>query len=147
MPQNKAFEISEDICQDLKLDITDINEGKFFIKGKTKLSWTKNKFAQTFFIVVKTSGQNSIINVYYGGIGVMGPDTGTLIQPFYKKLIEKTGMTLELETGQIRIKEKDIEKSANDYVNVSNNYEYSAKGSLTKGFENTAQQQTPDICT
>jgi len=145
MPKNKSFEIAVDICQDLKLNIKDINKEKFFIKGKTKLSWTKNKFAQTFFIIVKDSSQNSIIEIYYYMTGITGPDTGSLIQPFYKKLLEKTGMPLELETGQIIIKEEDIEKSVNDHDNVSNNYEYPTKGSLPKGFEKTVQQQTPEI--
>lgn len=139
MPQSKSFEIAVDICQDLKCNIKDIDKEKFFIKGKTKLTWTK-KPPQTFFIIVKTSGQNSIIEIYYYMTGITGPDTGPLIQPFYKKLLEKTGMSLELETGQITIKEEDIEKS----IDVSNNYEYSTKGSLPKGFEKTVQQ-TPEF--
>jgi len=144
MHRNESFEISKEICQDLKLNIENINEEKFFIKGKTKLSWTKNKFAQIFLIIVKVSGQNSIIEIYYYMTGITGPDTGSLIQPFYKKLLEKTGMSLELETGQIEIKEEDIIKTAEDYFDVSNSNEYTTKYSLLQDSGKIVTQQTPE---
>lgn len=140
--QAESFEVAKDICKDLKLDIKNIDDEKHLIKGKTKLSWTKNKFAKTFLVVVNASGSNSIIDVYYEGIGMRGPDSGTLIQPFYKKFIEKTNTSPELETGQIRIKWEDIEKSANEYVSLPNQVESSTHGTIPKDSEKTIQQIT-----
>lgn len=144
MSQEKSFNISKNICQDLKLNLEEINEENFFIKGKTKLSWTKNKFAQIFLIVVKSSGQNSIIEIYYYMTGITGPDTGSLIQPFYKMILEKTGLPLELETGQIEIKEEDIIKDAIDCLTISNN-KYPTNNTLSQNFKNPQEIQTPEI--
>lgn len=116
LSRDKAYSVAKEIISELKFDIKDENPSKYYFEGKTKLSWTKNKFAEKFFILVKTANNQSVIDIYYNGYGVTGPDSKVLITPFYKKLTEKTRTNLDLQTCLMDIKEEDIIKSADDVV-------------------------------
>lgn len=148
IPQDEALDLAEQICNDLKLKIQDYNPDKCMIKGKTKMSLTKNKFAQKFWIFVKPAGSGSVIDVVYGAVGVTGVDAGPLIQPFYKKLNEQLRSPPEMETTVMQIKDEDLEKSANEIVSLDSNTVESSTGSLPTEFETTQiqseenQQQT-----
>lgn len=116
LTRDEAYALAKEIVSDLKFNIKDENPTDYYFEGKTKLTWTKNKFAEKFFILVKNGNNQSVIDIYFNGYGMTGPDTKVLITPFYKKLIEKTGTTPELRTCLMDIKEEDIIKSANEIV-------------------------------
>ena len=85
MTPDEALSTSEEIINELKLKINNIDSKKHMIQGKTKLSLIKNKYAVKFWILTKPAGSGCIIDVYYAGRGIMGVDAGALIDPFYKK--------------------------------------------------------------
>lgn len=114
--QSEAFSMAAEICRDLKLRIQDVNPEKFMIRGKTRLSWIKNKFAQKFWVLVRDAGESSVIDVYYGAPGIAGADAGPLIRPFYKKLCERTGLQPSLETGVLSVRDGDVEDSVGEAV-------------------------------
>lgn len=116
LPRNEAYSLAKTIASELKFDIKEENPSKYYFEGKTKLSWTKNKFAEKFFILVKNGNTQSVIDIYYNGYGITGPDSKVLITPFYKKLMEKTRTNLELQTCLMDIEEENIIKSADEIV-------------------------------
>lgn len=114
----EAFSISKSICKDLKLNIQEIDSEKLIIKGKTKLSWTKNKFAQKFWVLINSTQNLCYIDVCYGALGITGVDTGPLINPFYKKFCEKTSSQPDLETSGLSISDEGLENRSNDISNL-----------------------------
>ncbi len=116
LSRTEAYSLAKKIITELKFEIKEENPSKFYFEGKTKLSWTKNKFAEKFFILVKNGNAQSVIDIYYNGYGLTGPDSKVLITPFYKKLREKTVTNLDLETCLMDIEEENIIKSVDEVV-------------------------------
>jgi len=137
---NETFELAKNICEELKLKIKDIDESRYLIHGKTKTSFVQNKFGETFFVLVKPTSSSSVIDVYYNGVGISGTDAGPLIQPFYKKFMEKTGTSPDLDTYLIEINDDQIKDTANEMVILEG--EAMSEGSLTPVVENTSLEDS-----
>jgi len=118
MSQEEALDISEDICEELKLKIINVDSKKNMIQGKTKTSLMKNKYGVKFWILVKPTNSGSIIDVYYSGRGIRGVDAGTLIDPFYKKLNAKSNSSPEMQTMLLTMTEDEIESTVNQMVSL-----------------------------
>jgi hypothetical protein len=149
MTPDEALTISEEIINELKLKINNIDSEKHMIQGKTKLSLIKNKYAVKFWILTKPAGSGCIIDVYYAGRGIMGVDAGALIDPFYKKLNAKFSSLPEMQTMVLTMTEDEIESTVNQMVNLDSNvvetFVDSSTGALPKGTESTPsdnEQQT-----
>ena len=113
---DKTFELIQEILDQMKLKPKKIIKEKYFIRGKTKTSFLKNKFGQDFHIMSKPEENESVIDIYYNGIGLTGPDKSLLIEPFYKKLIKITSSDLPIEINCIDISDEDIMMSADKNV-------------------------------
>lgn len=137
---NESFELAKNICKDLKLKIKDIDESKHIIHGKTKTSFVQNKFGETFFVLVKPTSSNSVIEIYYNGAGMTGTDAGPLIQPFYKKFMEKTGTSPDLDSYLIEINDDEIKESANDTIVIEG--DVIPQDSLPQGIDTTSKEDS-----
>ena len=113
---DKTFELIQEILDQMKLKPKKIIKEKYFIRGKTKTSFLKNKFGQDFHIMSKPEENGSVIDIYYNGISLTGPDKSLLIEPFYKKLIKITSSDLPIEINCIDISDEDIMMSADKNV-------------------------------
>lgn len=116
LTREEAYSLAKEIVSELKFEIKNENQAKYYFEGKTKLSWTKNKFAEKFFILVKDANEQSAIDIYYNGYGITGPDSRVIITPFHKKIIEKTGANPDLQTCLMDIEEEDIIKSTDEII-------------------------------
>lgn len=130
MSREEAYSIAKEIVSELKFDIKEETPSKYYFEGKTKLSWTKNKFAEKFFILIKDANGQSVIDIYYSGYGVTGPDSKVIIGPFHKKLMEKTRMNLDLQISLIDIEEDDILKTADEIVHLDTPYDPNSPASI-----------------
>jgi len=117
---NEAFELIQDVLDGLKLKPKELIKEKRFIHGKTKMSLLRNKFGEDFRILSKPEGNSSVIDIYYNGIGLTGPDKGPLIEPFYKKLSKLISNNLPIEISKLDISDEEILASADESVRSDN---------------------------
>ena len=145
MTQDEALATSEEIINELKFNINNVDSQKHMIQGKTKLSLIKNKFAVKFWILTKPAGSGSVIDVYYAGRGVMGVDAGALINPFYKKLDKKLNSSPEMQTMLLTMTEDEIESTTNQMITLDSDVTEpivdSSTGALPKGIESISENE------
>ena len=117
---DESFALIDDVLKEMKLKPKNVNEEKYFIHGRTKMSFLKNKFAEDFRIMAKAEGTNSVIDIYYNGIGITGPDAGTFIEPCHKKLCKIISENPPIDIEMVDLSDEEIEETAGEVIHSDN---------------------------
>jgi uncharacterized membrane protein len=113
-----ALDITEETLEKMKLTPKEINDDLYMIKGKTKANFLKNTWGAGFCILTKKYDDQSVIDIYYNGAGLSGPDTGGMIDKFYDKLCEIISIRPEIQVSVVSMSDEEIEATANKVVHA-----------------------------
>ena len=118
---DEAYDVTQAILQQMKLKIKEKNDETFYIHSKTKLSWLKNKFATDFRILVRPNSDQSVIDIYSDVFTLTGgPDTGDIVDPFYKILANIISDQPKMDVEAIEIKTDEIKDYAGKPITKNN---------------------------
>ena len=121
--QDESFELIKNVLDVLNLQKwkeKTINEEKYFIFCRPKLGFISNKVTNNFYIMTKSEGTNSVIDIYYDLV-TFGIQTKPVIDPIYNKLCEIESEKLQIELKIIESTTyEEIEESANESIRSDN---------------------------
>ena len=121
--QEDSFELIKKILDELKLQKwkeKTINEEKHFIFCRPKLGFISNKVTSNLYIMAKSEGNNSVIDIYYDYVGFT-IQTKDVIDPFYNKLCGTLSEKLQIDLKIIESTTyEEIEESANEIIRSDN---------------------------
>jgi predicted Zn-dependent peptidase len=118
--QENALDIVEETLEKMKLTPKEINDELHLIKGKTKANFLKNTWGAGFCILTKKCENQSVVDIYFNGAGLNGPDTGGMIDKFYDKLCKIISTKPEVEVSVVSMSDEEILKTANENIRQDN---------------------------
>ena len=115
-----ALDIAKETLEKMKLTPKEVNDELHMIKGKTKANFLKNTWGAGFCILTKKYENQSVIDIYFNGAGLSGPDTGGMIDKFYDKLCKIISTKPEVEVSVVSMSDEEILQTANESIRQDN---------------------------